>query len=155
MWIYIAAIVLIIIVFTIPNRWFGLLGAKINGVPKELVSDALGETNSCEVTFDKEKITQLRKADGRFETVRWDALKEIYVRLTDTGPHEDDAYFMFIDNDEKGCSILTSTTGMHELLSEAAMLEGFDADQFQLAVDAIKARQLGVRKFLLWSAQTS
>jgi hypothetical protein len=152
MWIFLS-IVLVIAVFAIPNRWFGLLGAKINGVPKELISDALGETNSCEVSFDDEKVTHLRKADGYVESVRWNALKEIYVRLTDTGPCEDDAYLMLIDRDDKGCSILISTQGLGDLLDHAKSLYWYSNTQFELAIEAIKARQLGVRKFLLWSAQ--
>jgi hypothetical protein len=85
--------------------------------------------------------------------VRWDALSEIYVRLTDTGPNEDDAFLMLVDKNDAGCSILITTEGVSELLGKASTLHWFSERALDAALAAVKARQLGVRKFLLWSAQ--
>lgn len=143
----------VILAFSIPSRWFGLLGAKLTGVPKELVSDAIGETNSCIVSFDDEKITHLRRSNGYTETVQWRELAEIYIRITDTGPNEDDAYFMFVKADGTGCSILTSTEGAVDVLNKATALHWFSDRELRAGLEAIKHRQLGTRKFLLWASQ--
>jgi hypothetical protein len=152
MWIFLTVLVAIGVAIFLPMRGLRALAARAMGVPDELIPEALGETNSCVVSFDDEKISHLRKSDGNLVSVRWDALSEIYVRLTDTGPNEDDAFLMLVDENDAGCSILMTTEGVNALLDRASYLHWFSSRALDAALEAIQARQLGVRKFLLWSA---
>jgi hypothetical protein len=153
MWVFVTVLLVIVgIAVFMPVRGLRALAARAMGVPDELIPEALGETNSSVVSFDDEKITHLRRSDGYLASVRWDALSEIYVRLTDTGPNEDDAFLMLVDENDAGCSILMTTEGVSELLDRASYLHWFSMMALDAAVVAIQTRQLGVRKFLLWSA---
>lgn len=153
MWMYVAVLLVAIgVAVFFPIRRLRALAARSMGVPDELIAEALGETNSCVVSFDDEKISHLRRSDGNLVSVRWDALAEIYVRLTDTGPNEDDAFLMLVDENEAGCSILMTTEGVSELLDRVSDLHWFSSRALEAALEAIQTRQLGVRKFLLWSA---
>ena len=153
MWVFVTVLLVIVgVAIFMPVRGLRALVARAMGVPDELIPEALGETNSSVVSFDDEKITHLRRSDGYLASVRWDALSEIYVRLTDTGPNEDDAFLMLVDENDAGCSILMTTEGVSELLDRASYLHWFSMMALDAAVEAIQTRQLGVRKFLLWSA---
>ena len=142
-----------LVVVAINPRVMVYLFLRMKGVPKELIPEALGDQNSGVISFDEDQVTFLRKSTGDSVSMRWDALSEIYVRITDTGPNEDDAFLMLVDKKEMGLSLLIPTEGMDALLDKAQSLHWFSTADLDDALEAIKNRQLGIRKFLLWSAE--
>jgi hypothetical protein len=66
---------------------------------------------------------------GRIEEVEWQNLSEVQIVTTDEGPFEDDAFFLLVGNDGKGCCVPQGAEGSGPLLERLQALPGFDNDQ--------------------------
>ena len=151
MWMWIALAAGIAFVIFVPGRWLRRAAAKAMGVPPELQAEAMGDANTVTVNSNDDGIEGLRQSNGDRFSVRWDALAKIAIQLTDTGPHEDDAYVVLSDKNDQQWQILIGSQGLSQALEKASDLPWFSQPQLDAAVAAIQARKLSTRDFLLWA----
>jgi hypothetical protein len=84
-------------------------------------------------------------ANGKQESVRWDALTKVEVMTTDDGPAADDVFWVLHGSDGAGCVIPSEAEGCDQLLARLQELPGFDNEAVIKAMGSTaKAR------FLAW-----
>lgn len=135
-----------------PTRWIRAATARAMGTPKAQIPEALGEINTGQIAFDQACITYTRQSTGVSHQLRWDELAEISIHLTDTGPHEDDAYLVLADKHGAELRVVMGTEGVYSLLEESSTMHWFSVAQLDAAAAAIKGRSLRVSRFVLWSS---
>ena len=65
-------------------------------------------------------------ADGRYEEVSWDELREVRVITLPKGPWDDRVRFVLDGGGERGCIVPLEVAEGSELLASLAALSGFD-----------------------------
>ena len=152
--ILILAIVLLLVVgvLVMPDRWIMVLMARIRGIPKHMIPEFIGDADACVVSFDDERITQLRRSNGEKESVRWDELAEMHVSLNNMELIGGGAFLVLVTQGGKTCSMRLKTDGVRELTERAASLPWFSTHQLLDALNAATdAQGKDGSKFLLWS----
>lgn len=84
------------------------------------------QTESEAVSFDEREI--IRKVpDGSVERINWQDVARISIITTDDGPWDEDAYWVFEDEQrQNGCMIGNGADGFPELLEHITKFEGFN-----------------------------
>lgn len=83
--------------------------------------------------------------DGRVESVRWDALNEVWVATSSDGPWAEDVYWLLVEANGGGCAVPGSLDGAKALLARLQDLPDFDNE----AVVAAMGSTADAR-FLCW-----
>jgi hypothetical protein len=65
-------------------------------------------------------------ADGRYEEVSWDELREVRVITLPRGPWEDRTRFVLDGGGERGCIVSLAVAENSDLLASLGALSGFD-----------------------------
>ena len=74
-------------------------------------------------------------ADGRYEEVRWDELKEVRVITLPKGPWPNRVRFVLDGGGERGCIIDVDNAESSGLISRLAALPGFDHRTLAAIID--------------------
>lgn len=95
------------------------------------------------VVFDDNEIMRTM-IDGRTETVRWDALEEVFILTSDRGPFVGDVFWILIGK-SGGCAIPADAEGVTELIERLQELPGFDNEAVVYAMGSVSEA-----KFACW-----
>mgnify|MGYP001445008037 CR=1 FL=1 len=86
---------------------------------------------------------------GKSEAITWQALSEVWVVTTDTGPFAEDVYFLLVASDATGVAVPNSLALKNDLLAYLQKLPAFDN---QRLVEAMGST--GNARFLVWRVAT-
>ena len=85
--------------------------------------------------------------DGTIRFMGWDELQSVIVKTTDTGPFEEDVWWILVGNHGQ-VTIPQLASGERELLPRLQALPGFDNDAFIEAMSSVENHQ-----FLCWQRE--
>lgn len=87
-------------------------------------------------------------ADGSEESVTWENLAAVMIRVMPESPWQEDVFFMLANPDGTGTAVPGSDPAAEALLEHLQLLPGFDHDRFveALTTDADEA-------YVVWQAE--
>lgn len=87
-------------------------------------------------------------ADGSEESVTWQSLAAVMIRVMPESPWQEDVFFMLANADGTGTAVPSSDPAAEALLEQLQLLPGFDHDRFveALTTDADEA-------YVVWQAE--
>ena len=89
-------------------------------------------------------------ADGSEESVTWEGLAAVMIRVMPESPWQEDVFFMLANPDGTGTAVPSSDPAAEALLEHLQLLPGFDHDRFveALTTDADEA-------YVVWKSDES
>lgn len=89
-------------------------------------------------------------ADGSEESVTWDELSSVVIRVIPEGPWREDVFLMLAGTDGKGTAVPSGDPAADALIERLQTLPGFDNERFieAMTTDADEA-------YVVWTAAQS
>lgn len=88
-------------------------------------------------------------ADGSVESVTWEELKSVVIRVIPEGPWSEDVFLMLAGTDGTGTAVPSGDPAADALIERLQTLPGFDNERFieAMTTDADEA-------YVVWTAQS-
>ncbi|MPY78312.1 MAG: hypothetical protein GEV04_07420 [Actinophytocola sp.] len=88
-------------------------------------------------------------ANGSVESVTWEDLKSVVIRVIPEGPWSEDVFLMLAGNDGTGTAVPSGDPAADALIERLQTLPGFDNERFieAMTTDADEA-------YVVWTAQS-